>query len=148
MLTFTQFVNENINVPANTRILNITIKELKKIKNNKNSVENLFLWTEDKKIENTIDDLVFVYGDNDDTDTLKLYATNLSEPGRNEFVDGFVENAPSWYDFESDSNTSDPWCAPWTSENKQSWFFPKMSPYEMGRKWLKKNIKIMKSDFE
>ena len=161
MKTFAQFLsesnsnlslskcNENIIVPNNTREINVTAKDLLKIKNNRKAEENLFLWTDDKKKEYTIDDLYFIYKTHDKDDKkIKLYATDLSDAGREEFVDGFNDSAPSWYDSESDGESSDPWCAPWTSQGKKDWFFPKMSPYDMGVKWLKKVKNEMQEYFE
>lgn len=56
----------------------------------------------------------------------------LSDEGKEEFLNGFCAGAPEEYDFDSDYNTPNPWCAPWTCWAPKDYITYGLTPYDMG----------------
>lgn len=67
--------------------------------------------------------------------TLELEATDLTAKGRRDFIRGFADASPLWYNVEIDSQTSTPWCAPWFWLVKPDWFDAQYTACEMGARF-------------
>lgn len=155
MKTFSEFlIEKNIIIPHNTKIIQVTAKDIHRLSKNKHSIENNFIWTYDKNDDGEeLSTLSDYYDVNDEIISgkgidfkVRFYAVGLSDKGKQEFVSGFNSVAPDWYDYEEDTKTSTPWCAPWEYASINDWFNTNYTPEEMGKRWFKKNEKEMKSE--
>lgn len=64
--------------------------------------------------------------------------SGTSDAFRAQFVQGFCEAAPAYYDHEADCAAPQPWCAPWTWAKLQEWALPGLTPAEQGRAWAQR----------
>lgn len=134
--------------------INITFFELKAIVENQDKEENKLIWN----VEGMGDYDLFVLLDhlwNDDFESneLKLTAIGLSEPGEEDFIRGFCENAPYWYTTKDGSPMDDfspcPWCAPWKKDKALDWFDPeRYTAYEMGKRYAERIRPEMNAVYE
>ena len=66
-----------------------------------------------------------------------------------EFISGFSDSAPDWYDNDENLERLKPYCAPWKYASLKDWFNSKnKTPYEMGKDWYKKVESKMKNEMK
>ena len=77
--------------------------------------DGAYTWTLDNLLDATIDGLNSL--DLSDVSApmplIEIEASDLSDKGKKQFVSGYCAAAPDGYNFEADTQTDCPWCAPW-----------------------------------
>lgn len=152
MKTFKEYLLGNKTAyPKYAKITNLGQEDLKKIISNKNSWESRYTWTNGFDDEQDVEELyknfkrrgVFI------KDGPRLYTAGLSFIGMTEFISGFTDSAPDWYDNDVDMERLKPYCAPWEYASLNDWFNPRYkTPYEMGKDWYKKVESKMKIEMK
>lgn len=152
MKTFKEYLLGNkTSYPKYAKITNLGQEDLKRIIKDKKSWESRYTWTDGYDDEQDVEELyknfkrrgVFI------KDGPRLYTAGLSFIGMTEFISGFTDSAPDWYDNDEDLERLKPYCAPWEYASLKDWFNPKSkTPYEMGKDWYKKVESKMKMEMK
>lgn len=122
---------------------------INEIENNEDRIENLIIYFDEK--DNSYFTIYEMYSfiQDDYSISFDVIPYEYTEEGQLEFIKGFLNNAPDWYDYGKDEETPYPWCAPWlwNEDEKEIWFSDKEHPYDMGKSYVMKISDMMKEYF-
>ena len=124
-------------------------ENLNEIIADENRCEHFFLYFEEKTNSYYTVKEMYELVEDEETIIFDVVPYEFNENGEEEFIKGFLDNAPDWYDFEKDVETPSPWCTPWewNESEKELWFSDKKHPYDMGKSYVEHMSETMKAFF-
>lgn len=122
---------------------------INEIENNEDRIENLIVYLDETDNSYYTIYEMYTFIQDDYSIHFDVIPYEYTEDGQLEFIKGFLNNAPDWYDFEKDTETPYPWCAPWewNESKKELWFSDTIHPYDMGESYVEHMSEMMKAFF-